>query len=433
MVAEAITKIDGSLELNERNFKLLISTGLLADGGSILCEVNEGMKNAELTEALSEYLNSKISDLYTIFDSPYNILKRKWIDYWSTSIEFPNMRNVFRRSWQYGSEMKESILLFKEYFTAVAKSDVKFEKLVITPNNQFRIELLDITLLEHPDVLFDLLFQMQDYRMQDYMNVTAEMETLVLNGEGIDLIPEWISTDVNVSSQNSLSIRYYNKDLQSDLFKVTFDVSASLVNSVELVMSLNDTPFNFPLTCEEERIEIHFDSKYQSSDVLNEWAKLENKLSAITGLDGDGAIDLGLLLHNVADFYAHSNFIIEYIDWWMEQPGTDIKTLKPEHIPTYNEVVTGASNELGLDWGAFWQQYEGDMFTGAWTLELMMDRLNQREMELPRPFHDDIALDSSDSGRGADKPDKAALCNYFEYARGAAYKHTYQILKDKLK
>ncbi len=433
MVAEAITKIDGSLELNERNFKLLISTGLLADGGSILCEVNNGMKNAEITEELSVYLNSKISDLYTIFDSPYNILKRKWIDYWSTSIEFPNMRNVFRRSWQYGSEMKESIFLFKEYFSAVAKSDVKFEKLVITPNNQFKIELLDITLLEHPEVLFDLLFQMQDYRMQDYMNVTAEMETLVFNGEGIDLIPEWISTDVNVNSQTSLSIRYFNKDQQSDLFKVTFDVNASLVNSVELVMSLNDIPFNFPLTCEEERIEIHFDSKYESSDVKSEWSKLNNKLNGIASLDGDGAIDLGLILHNVADFYSHSNFIIAYIDWWMEQPDTDIKTLKPEDIPTYEEVVLGTSNTSGVDLGAFWQQYEAEMFTGAWTLELMMDRVNQKEMDLPRPFHDDIALDSPDSGRGSDKPDKAALCNYFEYARGAASKHLYKILKDKLK
>ncbi|MEN8194467.1 MAG: hypothetical protein ABFS12_16730, partial [Bacteroidota bacterium] len=78
-------------------------------------------------------------------------------------------------------------------------------------------------------------------------------------------------------------------------------------------------------------------------------------------------------------------------------------------------------------------QSSGDIFHGAWTLELMMDRLNQRKMDLPRPFHDDIALDSPDSGKGADKPDKAALCNYYEYARGAAYEHTYQILKDKLK
>ena len=427
LVAEAITKIEGSLVLNERNFKLLISTGLLADGGSILCDINREMSNAELTEDLSTYLNSKLDDLYRIYNSPMNVVKEQWIEFWSRSIEFPNMRNAFRRSWQYGKEMKQSAEIMLEYGQAIYSSKVKFDKLVITPNNKFKIELKDLTLLEDPDLCFNLLF-----RMQDYVTVDGEVKSLSLNGQGIDLIPEWMSTDVNVSAQNSLGIKYVNKETQKELFEITFDVNASLVNSVELVMSLNDVPVNFPLTCESERTEIHFDNKYNSSQVLAEWSKIDNQLSNLTDLSGDKAIDMGLVLHNVADFYAHSNFITEYIDWWMEQPGTDIRTLKPEDIPTYREVVSGVSNEWNLDWNAFWIYYRNKMFTGTWDLGLMLKDESERE-KLPTPYHDDMALDSSESTKGGDKPHKSALCNYFQYARGAAYKHIYEILKEKLK
>jgi hypothetical protein len=292
LIAEAITKIDGSLVLNERNFKLLVSTGLLADGGSILCDINREMSNAELTEGFSTYLNSKLDDLYRIYNSPMNVVKEQWMEFWSTSIEFPNMRNAFRRSWQYGKEMKQSAELIAEYGKAIYSSNVKFDKLVITPNNKFKMELKNLTLLEDPDLCFNLLFQ-----MQDYVTVYDSIKSLSLNGQGIDLIPEWMSTDVNVSTQNSLGIKYVNKETQKELFEITFDVNASLVNSVELVMSLNDVPVNFPLTCESERIEIHFDNKIDGGAVINEWAKLDQKLDDIKSLEENGAIDLGLVLY----------------------------------------------------------------------------------------------------------------------------------------
>jgi hypothetical protein len=318
-----------------------------------------------------------------------NVVKEQWMEFWSTSIEFPNMRNAFRRSWQYGKEMKQSAELIAEYGKAIYSSNVKFDKLVITPNNKFKMELKNLTLLEDPDLCFNLLFQ-----MQDYVTVYDSIKSLSLNGQGIDLIPEWMSTDVNVSTQNSLGIKYVN--------------------------------------CESERIEIHFDNKIDGGAVINEWAKLDQKLDDIKSLEENGAIDLGLVLHNVADFYAHSNFITEYIDWWMEQPGTDIRTLKPEDIPTYVDVVTGASNEWNLDWNAFWNYYKNKMFTGTWDLGLMLKDESERE-KLPTPYHDDMALDSSESTEGGNKPDKSALYNYFQYARGAAYKHIYEILKEKLK
>jgi hypothetical protein len=426
LVVTAISKIDGNLVLNERNFKLLIATGLLADGGSILCDINREMSNAELTEELSTYLNSKLDDMFKIYNSPMNVIEEQWIEFWSTSIEFPNMQNIFRRSWQYGLEMKQTAEIFTEYAQAIYSSDIKFEKLIITPNNKFKIELKDLTLLEDPDLCFNLLF-----RMHDYVTVNGELKTLSLNGEGLDLIPQWISSDVNVSTQSSLGITYVNKETKKVLFEITFDVNASLVNSVELVMSLNGVQMNFPLTCETERIDIHFDNKYTSSEVLAEWSKIDNQLSKLTDLSGNKAIDMGLILHNVADFYSHSNFITEYISWWMEQPNTNIKTLKPEHIPTYKELVSNAINQWGLDWGAFWSYYKPIMQTGSWDLGGEIN--TEKKAKLPKPHHDEINLDASDKGKGGEKPDDSALCNYFEYARGVTYKHIYEILKSKLK
>lgn len=432
LVIEALSKIEGKIDVNERNLKLLISTGLLADGGSILCEINEAMGNAELTEDLRVFLNSKLEDMLRIYNSPLNVLEEKWIDFWSTSIEFPNMRNIFRRSWQYGVEMKQSVDIFTEYWKIVSGSDVKFEKLVITPNNKFKIELQDLTLLENPDITFDLLF-----RMKDYVTISGDMKSLTLNGKGIDLFPEWITSDVDVLTKTDLSVQYVNRETHTNLFKVTFNLNASLVNSVELDMSLNGTPLKFPLTCEAERTEIHFDNMYNSTDVLGEWTKIDSKLAGIKNLNGDNPIDLGLVLHNVGDFYAHSNFIVEYLKWWMEEikkPGYEklsIKTLKPEDLPSYRDVITNASNPHKLNWGAFWNYYRPIMKTEAWTLGLMLDPSKTEGLSID--FHDEVALDGPDSKLGSQKPHQAALCNYHQFAVGAAYNHVYQILNDKLK
>jgi hypothetical protein len=432
LIIEALYKIEGKVEVNERNFKLIVSTGLLADGGSILCEINDVMGDAELTEDLRVFLNSKLDDMLRIYDSPLNVLQQEWKKFWSTSISFPNMRNVFRRSWQYGVEMKQSVDIFTEYWKIVTRSKVKFEKLVITPNNKFKIELQDLTLLENPDITFDLLF-----RMKDYVTISGDMKTLKLNGDGIDLFPEWITSDVEVSTKTDLSVQYVNKDTHTNLFKVTFNLNASLVNSVELYMSLNSTPIKFPLTCEAERTEIHFDNRYDTDDVLGEWAKIDNELAEIDNLTGDKPIDLGLVLHNVADFYAHSNFIVEYLKWWMDEikkPGYEnlsILTLKPEDLPSYRDVITNASNPQNLNWGAFWNYYRPIMKTEAWTLGLMLDPLKRKGLSID--FHDDVALDGPDSEQGSLKPHPAALCNYHQFARGAAYNHVYQILNDKLK
>jgi hypothetical protein len=73
------------------------------------------------------------------------------------------------------------------------------------------------------------------------------------------------------------------------------------------------------------------------------------------------------------------------------------------------------------------------MKTEAWSFGLMIKKLNEEEMYLPEgiEYHDDVALDSPETKLGGEKPHPAALCNYFQFARGAAFKHIYQILKNE--
>ena len=87
----------------------------------------------------------------------------------------------------------------------------------------------------------------------------------------------------------------------------------------------------------------HFDNKVNYSDVQSRWSTLNNKIYKTISRIGWGnkifggcdVLQLGRLLHNVQDFYAHSNYAELYIEYYQ---GVNNGAL-PTYLPTYDEGI----------------------------------------------------------------------------------------------
>lgn len=83
-------------------------------------------------------------------------------------------------------------------------------------------------------------------------------------------------------------------------------------------------------------LDFHFDNKYNNDSIVNEWIKLNRAFKKNSDLSAQRN---GWLLHELMDFYAHSNFIELYIEYWINT-GKNINDLTLDNFPTY-EVAIG--------------------------------------------------------------------------------------------
>lgn len=94
----------------------------------------------------------------------------------------------------------------------------------------------------------------------------------------------------------------------------------------------------------------HFDNKANFAQVNTQWGEINNRISNRSSWDYYG---LGADLHNVQDFYSHSNYVELYADYYKQN--NDGKM--PSSVPTYDEGVkdNGFSEVLktGLKTGEF--------------------------------------------------------------------------------
>ena len=89
------------------------------------------------------------------------------------------------------------------------------------------------------------------------------------------------------------------------------------------------------------RQEYHMDNLKTCDEVYNSWSNLFTSLgedidniSLIDLFLGGGAYDFGLHLHEVADFYAHSNYVELYMKYFKNKYGTE-----PASVPIYTDGV----------------------------------------------------------------------------------------------
>lgn len=85
----------------------------------------------------------------------------------------------------------------------------------------------------------------------------------------------------------------------------------------------------------------HFDGRRNFEEINATWSKLNSDIlkSSIgdTKLGGAESVHFGKLLHNVQDFYSHSNYVELFIEYFVQHFGSPPSTVE---IPTYDEAIS---------------------------------------------------------------------------------------------
>ena len=165
--------------------------------------------------------------------------------------------------------------------------------------------------------------------------------------------------------------------------------------------------------------QVHFDGMQNFNEVNNRWASLdksiENNISNIGGINkrlgGYDAVMLGVDLHTVADFYAHSNYVDLYVEYFKSNNGGAM----PTDVPIYQE---------GLKIEGFKKILQNtDVDKNGKAKGLRTGDFNTFDNEYIRPKKDF----GPNSHQKMNKDDTSTLLG--KLAEKVATKHTEQILK----
>jgi len=173
----------------------------------------------------------------------------------------------------------------------------------------------------------------------------------------------------------------------------------------------------------------HFDNRCNSEYIYTDYQAIIQKLISNpleTMSDGES---FGTRLHNLMDFYAHTNYIEVYLEFWKQQNNTSDITILPEDIPIFEDAYKDA---------IFKEQFYPEMHSGAFSMLWMLSKKADYEKArlIGCEHHDQLNKDTDNSvkanyeGNGNTNvgPDNQTL---FEYAKTTAIKATVNILIKK--
>jgi hypothetical protein len=147
--------------------------------------------------------------------------------------------------------------------------------------------------------------------------------------------------------------------------------------------------------------EWHFDNKAGFKQVNAQWGEINSRISDRSSWDYYG---LGADLHNVQDFYSHSNYVELYVDFYKK--GNDGKM--PGSVPTYEE---------GLKNTDFSKVLEGGLKTGTFGVgEFVVDE-KMRGKDMGPDSHQQMNKDDAKGAIG-------------KLAKDVAEKHSTKIVSD---
>jgi hypothetical protein len=157
--------------------------------------------------------------------------------------------------------------------------------------------------------------------------------------------------------------------------------------------------------------DFHFDGQQNYTAVNKRWGSLNREITENISkigignklFGGEDSARLGMLIHNVQDFYSHSNYVELYIEYYNGINGID-----PTSVPIYDEGIKDVNfNKLLKE-----RLRTGD----ASALELIQEKIYPQGSLAQSPTsHMKMNKDKVDSNTG-------------ELARDAATKHTEKIL-----
>ncbi|CAF3303848.1 unnamed protein product [Rotaria socialis] len=161
----------------------------------------------------------------------------------------------------------------------------------------------------------------------------------------------------------------------------------------------------------------HFDGRKNFSEIQAGWAKVNDRIKN----RGNNYYGLGADLHNVQDFYSHSNYVELYSQFYKDQGG-DMSKFTSNMVPLYEE---------GINNKQFKEKYlEPKLRTGDF------DMLDNEKMpwtndsKLGENTHDKMNKDSNESKHGKEKVAGTKM-SFHDLAKGVASKATDKILSDR--
>ena len=173
--------------------------------------------------------------------------------------------------------------------------------------------------------------------------------------------------------------------------------------------------------------DLHFDGRKNYSEISESWKNLNiaiNDLSNDFGwgnrsLGGPDANKLGVLLHTAQDFYAHSNYIELYIDYFKSSNNGNIP--KASNIPIFSE---GVSNEKFLNTYLIPNLKSGEFHLGDYLQGKDVKKTNKGG----NIHHDQIAKDNTDMGQEVYSTDGKSSINTYDAAVKTAEKESLRVV-----
>lgn len=181
-----------------------------------------------------------------------------------------------------------------------------------------------------------------------------------------------------------------------------------------LTVTCDGLEYIIDFLCDEKSSDVHFDNKKNLEEVNIAWREVNLRTNTIGTLSIKNAFNYGVALHNLMDFYSHSNYVEMYLEYWKNDLKNDIKTFTLNDIPIWDDAVTG-----GFGKSKWYQQVR----TGDFDLGDMFG------VKKSNTHHDNMNKDNM----GASLKGKEFICNgcdkrFFEIAKAAAIKHTAKII-----
>jgi RHS repeat-associated protein len=176
--------------------------------------------------------------------------------------------------------------------------------------------------------------------------------------------------------------------------------------------------------------DFHFDGRSNFKEVTENWKRLYGIISRLSKdigpfnkmWGGPDMKELGTTLHNVQDFYAHSNYVELYIEYYQATHDGAVPTVS--EIPIYT---------VGKQDRKFKKQYlkprllTGEFHTGAYLMGQDVDNTH----EDGEVHHNDIAKDNPEMGTTYLGEDGSKI-NTFDAAKNVATRHSEEVIKTVL-
>ncbi len=176
----------------------------------------------------------------------------------------------------------------------------------------------------------------------------------------------------------------------------------------------------------------HFDGRNNFDQIQAVWKGLNEGIKDLSKdfgwgnrhFGGQDAVKLGAMLHTVQDFYAHSNYIELYIQYYQDTHDGDLPVLS--NIPLYEDALNDASFTEGY--------LKPNLKTGEFDLaDYARGKDKEKTKKRGETHHDEIAKDNKKMGKVIKSKDGKKSINTHDAAVDAAKRKSEKVVKEVVK